>query len=355
MPDPAENRTPAARRRGGGRTVPLPPTAAARTAGAAGAAVLIAVLAGCDGGDAEPAPEPGPEAAANAAAPDAGRDAAPEAAGAPEPAGAEAVATGTEPGTGSEPTPATGGPDHDVDPLAVVLDALPPPQTVAPAETPPLPEALVPLFQMIEAGRPDVARVRLRRHLAVHPEDGIAHFLFGLAYHRERQYSEAAPWMTNAIARRPDYGPAIYFAGWGRFYLGDLDLAERLWRRHVRMQPEFADTHFGLGLVDLERGRPEAAAGRFRRAIELEKDQPGRERSVAKAWARLGDALTDLGKPAEARTAVERAVELWPDHHEAWARLARLARRLGDPGAAERAEAEAEAARSRVAAGDARP
>ena len=76
---------------------------------------------------------------------------------------------------------------------------------------------------------------------------------------------------------------------------------------------------------------------------------------MAKAWARLGDALADQDRVPEAREALERAVGLWPDHHEAWSRLARIARQLGDGDAATRANAEAEAALARTrAAGDAR-
>ncbi|MHC4809338.1 MAG: tetratricopeptide repeat protein [Planctomycetota bacterium] len=220
----------------------------------------------------------------------------------------------------------------------------------------PLPGSLAETFGLIEAGRTDVARVRLRKHLAVQPEDGFARFLFGLTYHRERRYSEAGPWLAEAIAREPEYDPPYYFAAWGRYYLGEPEVAGRLWTRHLALRPDAADSHFGLGLLDLEAGRPAEAERRFRRAIELEADLPGRERSVAKAWARLGDALADQDRVPEAREALERAVALWPDHHEAWSRLARVARRLGDGDAATRATEEAEAALARTrAVGSRRP
>jgi tetratricopeptide (TPR) repeat protein len=295
----------------------------------------VALVAGCAEEPAGPDPAPAPPAANRA---DDGSIASPP---------ASSSSGGVAP-----IAPIAPAPDGVADPLLAILEALPPIGMVQASDPPPLPAALVPFFRLIEDGRPDVARVRIRKHLALNPDDGFAHFLFGLTYHRERQYTEAMPWFTDAIRLAPTYDPSFYFAGWGRFYLGDLDAAERLWTRHLAFRPDAADTHFGLGLVDLERGRAAEAAERFRTAIALEADTPGRARSVAKAWARLGDALNDLGEPEEARTALERAVALWPDHHEAWARLARLARRLGDEPAAERAETEAEAAFARTRGAD---
>ena len=315
--------------------VPQPPgrCSARRHRGLAGVFAAAGLLAlGCDGR--EPAPT-----ATEPASPQTLAEAAPAPA-APAPA----------------PAPAPDPDPTDEDPLVAVLRTLPPVADAATGEPIPLPAPLAEAFGLIEAGRTDVARVRLRRRLAIEPEDGFARFLFGLTYHRERRYSEAGPWLAEAIARVPAYDPPYYFAAWGRYYLGEPDLAGELWTRHLALRPDAADSHFGLGLLDLEAGRPAEAEDRFRRAIALEQDLPGRERSVAKAWARLGDALADQDRVPEAREALERAVGLWPDHHEAWSRLARIARQLGDGDAATRANAEAEAALARTrAAGDARP
>lgn len=285
------------------------------------------------------------------AAGDAGSGAAASPAG--DTATAETADAANAAGGSSDAADPPAGTDPD-DPMLAVLTELPPTSAIEPGPPPALSRALTPLFRLIGDGRPDVARVRLRKHLALEPDDGVAHFLFGLTYHRERQYSEAIPWFADAIRLTPSYGPSLYFAAWGRFYLGELELAERLWQRHLAHEPDAADTHFGLGLVDLERGRPDAAAARFRRAIAIEEHVPGRERSVAKAWARLGDALADMDQTADARAALEQAVALWPDHHEAWARLGRLLRRLGDADAAAEAEAQASEALERTRAADGR-
>lgn len=272
-----------------------------------------------------------------------------------EPAEASDRTQSEQPGAAPASDPAA-SPDSGVDPLIAVLEALPPVAGTVDGDPIPLPARLAETFALIESGRTDVARVRLRRALAIDPEDGFARFLFGLTYHRERRYSEAGPWLAEAIAREPAYDPPYYFAAWGRYYLGEPELAGTLWTRHLALRPDAADSHFGLGLLLLEEGRPVEAEERFRRAIELEQDLPGRERSVAKAWARLGDSLADQDRIPEAREALERAVALWPDHHEAWSRLARVARRQGDGDAATRANAEAEAALARTrAAGGARP
>lgn len=259
----------------------------------------------------------------------------------------QAAATGGAPATSADSTPGeTDTPNRSAprsdsdDPVIAILDALPPLEATLPTPSRAVPPALAPMFRLIEQRRTGPARVRLKKHLDLQPDDAIAAFLFGLSYHRERKYSEASPWFDRAIAADPSYDLPFYFSGWARLNLGRPEVARRLFNRHLALNPQAADSHFGIGLIDLEAGRAADAEIRFRSAIELESDVAGRERHVAKSWARLGDALYEQSRVADARAALDRSVELWPDHHEAWAALARVARRQGDDAAAERAEAE---------------
>ncbi|MFK7960331.1 MAG: tetratricopeptide repeat protein [Phycisphaerales bacterium] len=244
------------------------------------------------------------------------------------------------------------------DPLAFVLADLPPVAEIAPASPPSLAPDLTAIFRMIEERRSGPARVRLRRMIdaadaGTLPRTDIGHaaFLFGMTYHREKLYTEAAPWFARAIGEWPAYAPSYYFAGWGSFYLGQLERSRDLFRRHLAWQPDAADSHFGLGLIDLELGDPEAAVDRFTRSLALQPAAPTTDaarRSRAKAHARMGDALAELDRLDEACGALTDAVTLWPDHHEAWARLARVERRRGDAEAATAAETQQQAALARI-------
>lgn len=244
------------------------------------------------------------------------------------------------------------------DPVSIALGQLGPIDAIRPATPPALATDLSTIFRLIEDRRTGPARVRLRRLIdaadtGTLPREDVGHaaFLFGMTYHREKLYTEATPWLARAMAEMPGYPPTYYFAGWGAYYLGRLDQAADLFARHLAWQPEAADSHFGLGLVDLEQGDPEAAIVRFDRSLELQPDDPDTDaarRSRAKSHARRGDALAELDRLDEARDALTAAITLWPDHHEAWARLARVERRRGNPDAAAAAEASQRAALERI-------
>ena len=47
---------------------------------------------------------------------------------------------------------------------------------------------LVTFYRLIQSRQTGPARVRIRKHLILHPDDGQAEFLFGLSYHREKRY-----------------------------------------------------------------------------------------------------------------------------------------------------------------------
>jgi tetratricopeptide (TPR) repeat protein len=201
---------------------------------------------------------------------------------------------------------------------------------------------------LIVERRTGAARVRLRKHLDRHEADGRAAFLFGLSYHREKRYALARPWFERAIRDAPEYPVTHYFLGWALYYLGDAAAARAAFETHLHHDPDEGDSHFALGLVDLDEDRVDDAADRFERAIALQEGRADRVRELAKAYALRSDVHVRRGDLAAARADLVRATALHPDHYAAHHRLYRVCLRLGDDDAAARARRDFMAAHERM-------
>ncbi|MDG2423419.1 MAG: tetratricopeptide repeat protein [Phycisphaerales bacterium] len=216
-------------------------------------------------------------------------------------------------------------------------------------ETPPLNETLSAHFKLIEDKRTGPARIRIRQWLNDHPEDARAEFLMGLSHHRDRRYARALTWLQDAIQHEPVYPPAWHFLGWTHYYLGNPEPARRAFEEHLVMDPEEGDTHFGLGLLDIEAWQLDDAERHFQLAIELQADLPHRVKGVSKAKARLSEVIEIRDENnQEAILLLQESVELYPDHYEAWYRLSQLLEKEGRTEEAQLAQSSFEEARERM-------
>jgi tetratricopeptide (TPR) repeat protein len=242
--------------------------------------------------------------------------------------------------------------------LAGCEDAAPTPPVPEPAAV--APEPLDPRVQdeivlLIERGKYDDARRRTGALLEQAPEDARLVLLLGLTYHKQRRYMAARPHFERARALAPELHVVDHFMGYCLYYVGDLDGARDAFERHLAADPDEADSHFGLGLVEMEEGRLDEAEARFHRAITLTErlrtTRPAafasRRLDLAKSYARLADVHLARGDAAAARDALVRAVEINPALYAAWFRLSTVHRRLGDDAAAAEALRVFEEARSR--------
>ncbi len=95
---------------------------------------------------------------------------------------------------------------------------------------------------------------------------------------------------------------------------GDLKTAERLYREVLEVEPDNAQARHLLGVLALQRGRPDDAVERIRAAIEIGPAEA--------AWHyNLGNALQRLGRPGEAVASYREAVGLAPEWPAAWNNL----------------------------------
>ncbi|MCH2152150.1 MAG: tetratricopeptide repeat protein [Phycisphaerales bacterium] len=222
-------------------------------------------------------------------------------------------------------------------------------QVPTPIPTPPLDRDLSRHFKLIQNGQTGSARVRIRQWLDRHEDDSRGLFLMGLSHHQDKRYARALDWLQQATQAQPTYPPAWHFLGWTYFYLGQTAQSRRSFEHHLQLAPAEGDSHFALGLLDLELWRLDEAEVHFNQAIKLQESQPGRAKGVSKAMARLSEIIEIRDRNQERATQLlRRSVELYPDHYEAWYRLWKLLETTADESEVEQARLGYFNARDRV-------
>ena len=106
--------------------------------------------------------------------------------------------------------------------------------------------------------------------------------------------------------------------------LGKLDEAQALYRQVLEHAPRQFDALHLLGVIERQRGNPEAAARLIGEALQVDPQQ-------ARAHCNLGAALQDLDRPQDALDSYEAALRLDPQYALAWDNRGNTLRRLGRP------------------------
>ncbi|PKU26002.1 tetratricopeptide repeat protein [Telmatospirillum siberiense] len=118
---------------------------------------------------------------------------------------------------------------------------------------------------------------------------------------------------TGGTARHdapPPPPPPLFAEALRHHKAGRLDKAERLYRRILKTNPEHAASLNNLGLITLERDRPEEASDFLRRALRQKSDDP-------QTHYNLGVTYQRTGRIKEAIEAFGHALEIRPDYPEA--------------------------------------
>ena len=96
---------------------------------------------------------------------------------------------------------------------------------------------------------------------------------------------------------------------------GDLDTAERLYKKVLALEIAQPDAMHYLGVLCHQRGRSDEAVQLIRAALEVTPNHPD-------AHNNLGNVLKESGRLAEAEASYRRALTCSPDHHNAHVNLA---------------------------------
>src|SRR5262245_63313891 len=210
----------------------------------------------------------------------------------------------------------------------------------------------------IEEKRYEAGRELAQAYLAANPDDGQAQYFIGLSYYWTGNYGAARPWLERALEKAPELWFGHDYLGHSLFLLGELGAARREYEAYVAAAPADPKGYYGLGLIDLDETELDAAAGRFRRAIELfeelAKASPGqvapRQPELAECHARLGEVFFARGELDAAKSELLRATEIAPGNISAFYTLSLVHRRLGEEALADQAAERYESARQALLA-----
>jgi len=183
------------------------------------------------------------------------------------------------------------------------------------------------------------ARADFETMLAIDPDGPAAHYNLG-----EIELDAGNPRVAlehfERVLDNGETNPAPLFgAGVASLQLGEVPAARRHLERAAELAPQYPEVHYYLALVAESMSDPATALTEYRAEVE---NYPGNYRS----WFNLSVLYVDLGQPAEAADAAQRAIDANPDFARAHVSLGRYLLLLNDP---TRYEAAGEAARTGLA------
>lgn len=216
------------------------------------------------------------------------------------------------------------------------------------------------LERLIDLGRLDDAREKLREQFAKHGERPRLLFLEAMILYREKQYLQSVRTLERSLAlsdRDPDVyklaglnlvatgrrdlaGPyfeaAVELAPrdfMARYYLGlhelsdrRSDRAEAILREAITLRPDYVDAHILLGVAEEQRGKEEEAIRTYHHAIELAERQGLKRDAPFLYLARL---LISLHRYEQSLSPLKRAVEIDAESSQARTLLGHALTHLG--------------------------
>ena len=156
-----------------------------------------------------------------------------------------------------------------------------------------------------QKGRLDEAIAGYRHILSIYPSHADALHLLGLIYQLKGNSREAEVLIRQALKIRED---PIFFSNLGNLLAADNQLseAEEVFRRAIKLNPDYANAFYNLGNLLKNSMQPMEAMACYRRVLEL------RPTDLA-ACVNLGNVLRDLGRLDEAETSYRNALQINPN------------------------------------------
>ncbi len=161
-------------------------------------------------------------------------------------------------------------------------------------------------LSLLGEGKLAEAEKHFRRALALHPKSAEAHANLGLVFLYRKNWDAAIAELKKALRLDPTLTEAQYNLGFA--YLGkngSYPEAASAWEKAVRIDPLYTSAHFNLGLALWKLNRIPAAVAQFRIVIS-------QNPSDAEAQKYLGKLLLLDGKPAEARSHLQKYLQMKP-------------------------------------------
>jgi serine/threonine-protein kinase len=190
---------------------------------------------------------------------------------------------------------------------------------------------------LLALGRTEEAIPYLRRVAALDPADLQCRTLLAESSakvaeeHKElarelqmrQQWAEAITHYRAAVALKPDWASTHYDLGMALNSPGHQDEAIEQLRTTLAIDPRYPAARANLVRILLDRGRADEAIAELRQAVALDPRNTG-------ARAELRGALARLGRWPEVRAAWREELDAGPPEHDAWFGYAELCLFLGD-------------------------
>jgi serine/threonine-protein kinase len=159
-----------------------------------------------------------------------------------------------------------------------------------------------------QRGAKEAAAALLRRAQEAFPGDFWINMELGMALQDcgPRRYQEAIPYLTAAVAIRPDSPGARHHLGLAFLATDRLDDAVGAFRKAVELKADYAMAHHDLGIALFRKGHFDAAIAAYRETVRLNPQ-------FAVAYFNLGQALSARGRLDEAIDAFRKAIARKPD------------------------------------------
>jgi len=125
---------------------------------------------------------------------------------------------------------------------------------------------------LLAAGRFQDALVQSETGLVHAPDDAELHYAQGSALSAVGDPVRACAALTRATKLRPDHAPSCLNLASARAELDDLESAEILCRKAIRLDPNLSEAHASLGFILTTQGRVTAAIEACETAIRLQPD-----------------------------------------------------------------------------------
>ena len=131
---------------------------------------------------------------------------------------------------------------------------------------------------------------RLKEAVRLNPQYTLAMLHLGRTYFRNREYEQAATWLSKVPASDPVAGEANFLLGLSNYYLGQIDKAETAFKVTEAKIP-LTEVVNNVGVVLSRRNKP-GAKERFQKAVQSDPADPDYTFNYALALWKDGDTAT---------------------------------------------------------------
>ena len=162
-------------------------------------------------------------------------------------------------------------------------------------------------FDAHNGGRQADAEALCRTLLQIKSDDPQLLFLLGMVLHKTHRDAEAADWLRRAVKLEPDAARNHSGLGCALRGLGDWPGAQQSYLRAAELDPKDSSHFYNLGIAEHNLNDLEHAVAAFQTAVALNPRD-------SMSWNNLGKVFRQLNRLDESLAAYDRSLEISPDY-----------------------------------------